>query len=34
MYSVGVQWTELEQYLSREFNREIIRVLGDGVCFI
>ena len=34
MFSVGVQWTELEQYLSHEFNREIIRVLGNGVCFI
>ena len=34
MFSVGVQWTELEQYLSPEFNREIIRVLGDGACFI
>ena len=34
MYSVVVQWTELEQYLSREFNREIIRVPSDGVCFI
>ena len=34
MFSVGVQWTELEWYLSREFNREIIRVPGDGACFI
>ena len=34
MFSVGVQWTELERYLSREFNREIIRVPGDGACFI
>ena len=34
MFSVSVQWTELERYLSREFNREIIRVLGDGACFI
>ena len=34
MFSVGVQWTELERYLSREFNREIICVLGDGACFI
>ena len=34
MFSVGVQWTELEQYHSREFNREIIHVLGDGACFI
>ena len=34
MFSVGVQWTELERYLSREFNREIIHVPGDGTCFI
>ena len=34
MFSVGVQWTELEWYLSREFNREIIHVPGDGACFI
>ena len=34
MFSVGVQWTELERYLSREFNREIICVPGDGACFI
>ena len=34
MFSVGVQWTELERYLSREFNREIICVLGDGAGFI
>ena len=34
MFSVGVQWTELERYLSRKFNREIIRVLGNGACFI
>ena len=34
MFSVGVQWTELERYLSREFNREIIRVPGDRACFI
>ena len=34
MFSVGVQWTELEWYLSHKFNREIIRVPGDGACFI
>ena len=34
MFSVGVQRTELERYLSHEFNREIIRVPGDGACFI
>ena len=34
MFSVGVQWTELEQYLSREFNREIICVPGNGACFM
>ena len=34
MFSVGVQWTELEWYLSCEFNREIIRVPGNGACFI
>ena len=34
MFSVVVQWTELEWYLSREFNREIIHVPGDGACFI
>ena len=34
MFSVGVQWTELERYLSHEFNREIICVPGDGACFI
>ena len=34
MFSVGVQGTELEWYLSREFNREIICVPGDGACFI
>ena len=34
MFSVSVQWTELEQYLSRKFNREIIHVLGNGACFI
>ena len=31
MFSVSVQWAELERYLSREFNREIIRVPGDGL---
>ena len=34
MFSVSVQWTELEWYLSHEFNREIIHVPGDGACFI
>ena len=34
MFSVSVQWTELERYLSHEFNREIIRVPCDGICFI
>ena len=34
MFSVGVQWTELERYLSCEFNKEIIRVPGNGACFI
>ena len=34
MFSVGVQWTELERYLSREFNREIIRVPADWACLL
>ena len=34
MFSVRVQWSDLENYLQREFKQEIVRVLGNGVCFL
>ena len=34
MFSVRVPWSELESYLETEFMQKIIRVPGDGVCFL
>ena len=34
MFSVRVPWSELESYLETEFKQKIIRVPGDGVCFL
>ena len=34
MFSVRVEWSDLENYLQREFKQEIVRVPGDGVCFL
>ena len=34
MFSVHVEWSDLENYLQREFKQEIVRVPGDGVCFL
>ena len=34
MFSVRVEWSDLENYLQREFKKEIVHVLGDGVCFL
>ena len=34
MFSVHVPWSELESYLETEFKQKIIRVPGDGVCFL
>ena len=34
MFSAGVEWSDLENYLQWEFKQEIVRVLGDGVCFL
>ena len=33
MFSVCVEWSDLENYLQWEFKQEIVRVPGDGVCF-
>ena len=34
MFSVRVPWSELASYLETEYKRKIIRVPGDGVCFL
>ena len=34
MFSVHVEWSDLENYLQREFKQEIVRVPGNGVCFL
>ena len=34
MFSVRVEWSDLENYLQREFKQVIVHVLGDGVCFL
>ena len=34
MFSVRVQWSDLENYLQWEFKQEIVHVPGDGVCFL
>ena len=34
MFSVCVEWSDLENYLQREFKQEIVRVPDDGVCFL
>ena len=34
MFSVRVEWSDLENYLQREFKQEIVCVPGDGVCFL
>ena len=34
MFSVRVEWSDLENYLQREFKQEIAHVPGDGVCFL
>ena len=34
MFSVRVPWSKLESYLETEFKQKIIRVPGNGVCFL
>ena len=34
MFSVRVEWSDLENYLQWEFKQEIVHVPGDGVCFL
>ena len=34
MFSVCVEWSDLENYLQWEFKQEIVRVPGDRVCFL
>ena len=34
MFSVRVEWSDLENYLQQEFKQEIVHVPGDGVCFL
>ena len=33
MFSVRVEWSDLENYLQREFKQEIVPVPGDGCVF-